>query len=122
MPREVLIFLVIGGGLSVASKALQFVPALREHEWLGNVIVLPAAACLVLGLLLALPPYRELRADDATRTYSLWLAALACVAVMSFQLLTMSFVSGRTQLGLILVVPALAAGSGFALLWLRVTG
>ena len=44
-----------GGGLSAASKVLQFVPALQPYTWLGNVLVLPAAACFTLATLVALP-------------------------------------------------------------------
>ena len=77
--------------------SLQFlqVPVLREHAWLGNLLVLPAAACLVLAVMFALPPYRELQASDATRAAAWWLAAAACVGVMSFQLVMMWLVSGR---------------------------
>ena len=59
MPREVLLFLLAGVGLSLASKLLQFVPALHDQVWIGNVLVLPAAACLTLAALFAWPPFRN---------------------------------------------------------------
>jgi len=118
VPSEVALFLALGVGISVASKLLQFVPGLHDQQWLGNVIVLPAGAFLMLALLLALPPYRELQSAQATRPTALWLAALACAAMLSFQLLTMSVVGGRMQ-GILFVVPLLGAAGGFAVLWLR---
>ena len=120
MPRDVLVLLLVGGALSAASKLLQFVPALQPYTWLGNVIVLPAAACFTLAALFALPPYRDLHAGDATRAPAWFLGALACAAVVSFQLLTMSLSSGRLP-GLLFVLPLVGAAGGCAVLWLRLT-
>jgi hypothetical protein len=120
MPREVLLFLLAGGTLSAASKLLQFVPALHDKTWLGNLLVLPAAACLTMAALFAWPPYRELHATDATSAQAWVLAALACAAVLSFQLLAMSLTSGR-PLGILFVLPLLGAAGATAVLWLRLS-
>ncbi len=93
VPREVGIFLALGVVLSLSSKLLQFVPLLKDRAWLGNVIVLPAAAFLVLAALFALPPYRELYVSDAGRAWAL--AAAACIGIVSFQLLMMRLVGGN---------------------------
>ncbi len=112
MGRETAFFLALGVMLSVASKLLQFNARLRSFHWLGNMVVLPAATCLTLAALFALPQYRRWYEAGPTRAQAWLLAGLACAAVLSFQLLTMLLAAKR---------PLGAAAWGCVRTWVELT-
>jgi hypothetical protein len=95
VPAIVAVLLALGIVLSVASKLLQFLPLAKGAAWLGNVLVLPAATCLTLAALIAVPAFRGLIESETTRTSGIALAAGACVVVLCFQLFTMSLFGER---------------------------
>jgi hypothetical protein len=69
--------------LSAVPKPRQFNSKLCPFLRLGNVIVLPAATCVTLVVLFALPPSRGVDESAATHTEAWRLAGPACGAVLS---------------------------------------
>lgn len=97
------IFLTIGIVLSIISKILQF--KIKSYSYLGNLIVIPAAICFCLAILFSIKKYHSMFFAPETHLEAIYLAALACGAITSFQIMMMLLVSGKKLFGLLFSLP-----------------
>lgn len=79
------ILLAVGLMLSLFSKVLQW----RFSSLWGDLIILPAAMCMVVGLLLLLPNFQHVLKQPSTKGPAKTLLFLVCLTVLTFQLFTM---------------------------------
>lgn len=110
-----LLFLSMGVVLSVVSKLLQFV----FQSNIGDLIVLPAAVFFVLAILHTINDFKALyRTPQGARQANI-MAALACAAVVSFQIMMILIIGNNNRLGFFFLVPFLALGALFVFLWVQ---
>jgi hypothetical protein len=96
-----IVFLFAGIFLSVVSKVCQFK---YKNMFVGNILIIPAAAFLCLALLFSLNKYVNLFNQDATKVQAVVLAGLACGTVASFQLMMILLFNKRYKLGMLLLL------------------
>ena len=96
-------FLIIGGLLSIVSKLYQF--KIKAGTYIGNIIVMPAGICLCLAILFSFQKFNTMFFNVETKPQALLIALSACVAVVSFQLMMISFLSYHTLYGILCAIP-----------------
>ena len=113
--RKNILFLAIGVLLSAVSKLLQFV----YQSNIGDLIVLPAAVFFVLAILHSLTAFKALYHTAQGARQANMMAALACSAVVSFQIMMILIIGNNNWLGLLLLVPFAAMGALFGFKWFQ---
>ena len=96
-----IVFLIIGLILSITSKGFQFLAKSK----LGDVLVLFAAIFFVLAILYTIPAYRGLFTSELGVKRAIFIAAFACLAVVSFQLFAMITFGYGQKIGFTFLVP-----------------
>ncbi|MGL4523320.1 MAG: hypothetical protein ACRCWQ_12275 [Bacilli bacterium] len=99
MNRQSTTFLTMGLILSLISKIIQF----QSGAIIGDVLVLPAALCFVLAILFQNKNYRRWLNTDRKNKYARIFGWSCCLAVLSFQLLTMLRFGYNNRIGYIFV-------------------
>lgn len=108
------IYLMLGIVLSICSKILQF----RFKSLWGDILILPSAVLFVLSILLYIPKYREFLYNPITSKDAKVFALLCCLAVLSFQLLTMIAFGRRFKCGFIFILPFIIFSSLSIFYWM----
>lgn len=111
-----MVFLSIGIILSAVSKLLQFV----YQANIGDLIVLPAAVFFVLAILHSLNDFKALYLTPQNARQANIMAALACGAVVSFQIMMILIIGNNNQLGFFFMVPFIAMGALFVFQWFQI--
>lgn len=108
-------FLIAGMTLSVCSKLLQ----LYFGSLWGDILVLFAALCLVLAILLYIPQFQFYLQHAQTKKLAKFFALMCCLTVLSFQLFTMMTFGKGFSWGLSFIFPVLIFGTSSIYLWLK---
>ena len=96
-----MLFLLIGLLLSAFSKTLQYINKVK----IGNMLVVPAAICLILALIFSLPKIKlalqKVGGLQSVVHFSIWV----CIGLLSFQFMLMILFTSGNKLALLLLIP-----------------
>ena len=108
-----ILFLLIGLSLTILSKVLQFV----YKSKIGDLLVIPAAIFFVLAVLFSIRKYTDLLNKENGIQEVTIIATAACLAIVSFQVMTILLFGNNNKLGFVFLVPCILSVGIFIYKW-----
>ena len=99
--------------MTILSKILQFI----YKSKIGDLLVIPAGIFFVLAVLFSIRKYTDLLNKENGIQEVIIIACTACLAIVSFQVMTILLLGNHNKLGLIFLIPFIISVGIFVYKW-----